>query len=84
MPGEQCGILRGEVVYQRGVGLAQRNPVRPYTPATVSDGASLAKTLTAATLWDLVADGRLRWDDPVVLHVPTYPYSGQTVRDSIR
>jgi CubicO group peptidase (beta-lactamase class C family) len=48
----------GQVVYQRGVGLAQRNPDRPYTPATVSDGASLAKTLTAATLWDLADDGR--------------------------
>jgi CubicO group peptidase (beta-lactamase class C family) len=70
----------GQVVYQRGVGLAQRYPDRPYTPTSVSDGASLAKTLTAAALWDLVADGRLHWDDPVVRYVPTYPYTGQTVR----
>lgn len=73
----------GQVVYQRGVGLAQRKPDRPYTPDTVSDGGSMAKTLTAAALWDLVADGRLRWDDPVVLHVPTYPYTEQTVRDLV-
>ena len=73
----------GQVVYQRGVGLAQRNPDRPYTPATVSDGGSMAKTLTAATLWDLVAQARLRWDDPVVRHVPGYPYPEQTVRDLV-
>ena len=77
-------LLRdGQVVYQRGGGLAQRNPDRPYTPDTVSDGGSMAKTLTAAALWDLVADGRLRWDDPVERHVPSYPYPGQTVRDLV-
>ena len=40
----------GVVVFEGAVGLAQRKPDRPYTPDTPSDGASLAKTLTAALL----------------------------------
>lgn len=70
----------GRVVYARGVGLAQRNPDRPYMPDTPSDGGSLAKTLTAASLLELAADGRVGLDDAVTKHLPGYPYAAQTVR----
>ena len=71
----------GVVVHERAVGLAQRNPDRPFTVDTPSDGGSLAKTLTAALLWELAAEGRLSLDDPVTRHLPGYPYAGQTLRD---
>ena len=70
----------GQVVYEKAVGLAQRNPDRPFTTRTPSDGGSLAKTLTAAAVWELVAEGRLSLDDRVIRHVPEYPYPGHTVR----
>lgn len=70
----------GRVVYERAMGLAQRSPDRPFTTDTASDGGSLAKTLTAAALWELAAEGRLSLDDAVTRHVPEYPYAGQTVR----
>lgn len=73
----------GAVVYERAVGLAQRNPYRPFTVDTPSDGGSLAKTLTAAAVWELAAEGRLSLDDPVTRHLPGYPYAGQTVRDLV-
>ena len=73
----------GQVVYERAVGLAQRRPDRPLTVDTPSDGASLAKTLTAAALWELVAEGRLAYDDRVVRHLPEYPYARHTVRDLV-
>ncbi|MBX3638839.1 MAG: beta-lactamase family protein, partial [Rubrivivax sp.] len=64
-------------------GLAGRNPDRPFTVDTPSDGGSLAKTLTAAAVWELAAEGRLSLDDPVTRHLPGYPYAGQTVRDLV-
>jgi CubicO group peptidase (beta-lactamase class C family) len=73
----------GQIVYERGVGLAHRNPDRPFTPDTPADGGSLAKTLTAAAVWELVAEGRLDLADPVQRHLPEYPYPQHTVRDLV-
>ena len=73
----------GVVVFEGAVGLAQRKPNRPYTPDTPSDGGSLAKTLTATLLWELVSEGRLSWDDPVQRHVSEYPFARHTVRDIV-
>jgi CubicO group peptidase (beta-lactamase class C family) len=73
----------GHVVYERAVGLAQRSPDRPYTTDTPSDGGSLAKTMTAAAVWELAAEGRLSLDDTVTRHVPEYPYPGQTLRQLV-
>jgi CubicO group peptidase (beta-lactamase class C family) len=73
----------GQVVYEHAAGLAERNPDRPFTVDTPSDGGSLAKTLTAAALWELAAEGRLSLDDVVTRHLPDYPYAGQTLRDLV-
>ena len=71
----------GVVVFEHASGLAQRRPDRPYTTDTPSDGGSLAKTLTAALLHELVAEGRLSLDDLVTRHLPAYPHAQQKVRD---
>ncbi|MDP3085078.1 MAG: serine hydrolase domain-containing protein [Rubrivivax sp.] len=73
----------GQVVYERAVGLAERQPDRPFTVDTASDGGSLAKTLTAAIVWELAAEGRLSLDDPATRHLPEYPYAGQTLRQLV-
>jgi len=71
----------GEVLFEQAVGLAQRNPDRLFSVDTPNDGGSLAKTLTAAAVWELVAEGRLSWSDRVTRFVPEYPYADQTLRD---
>jgi CubicO group peptidase (beta-lactamase class C family) len=73
----------GRVVYGRAMGLAQRGPDRPFTTDTASDGGSLAKTMTNAAVWELVAEGRLSLDDAVSHYVPEYPYAGHTVRQLV-
>ncbi len=73
----------GQVVYEGAVGLAQRHPASAYTTDTPSDGGSLAKTMTAAAVWELVAEGRLKFDDPVVRYLPEYPHRAHTVRDLV-
>ena len=71
----------GVVVFEHAIGLAQRKPDRPYTTDTPSDGGSLAKTLTAALLHELVAEGRLSLDDLVTRHLLAYPHAQHQVRD---
>lgn len=51
-----------------------------FTPTTPSDAGSIAKTMTAAALLQLAADGKLALDDPVRRHLPQYPHAGTRVR----
>jgi len=70
----------GEVVYARGFGVADRERGVPFTPATASDGGSIAKTFTAAAIYMLAAEGRLGLDDPVAKHVAEFPHAATRVR----
>lgn len=77
-------LLRGgEVVYQRGFGSANHDARIPFTPETASDGGSLAKTLTAAGIWWLAQEGRIKLDAPATDYVPGYPHAATTVRQLI-
>jgi len=73
----------GKVVYQRGFGSANHEARIPFTPETPGDGGSLAKTLTAAGIWWLAQEGRIKLDAPASDYVPGYPHAGTTVRQLI-
>jgi CubicO group peptidase (beta-lactamase class C family) len=64
----------GRVVYERAFGMADRERGLAFTLTTPADGASLAKTFTAAAVLALVQDGRLALDDPARQYVPELPY----------
>ena len=70
----------GSVLYQRGFGMANQSAGLAFTPDTPSDGASLAKTFTAAGIWWLVQDGRIKLDAAVTQYVSEYPHGQTTVR----
>lgn len=74
---------RGEVVYQRGFGIANHAAGAAFTHETPADGASLAKTFTAAGLWWLVHEGKIEIDAPVTRYLPEYPHAQTTVRHLI-
>ncbi len=69
----------GTVLYERGVGMANRAERTAFTPDTPADGGSMAKTFTAAGVWWLVADGRIDPDAPVRRYLPAYPHAATTV-----
>jgi CubicO group peptidase (beta-lactamase class C family) len=87
-PGLAIAIVKDDrVVYLRGFGskhLGRNDPVDAHTAFTL---ASTTKAFTAMALGLLVDDGKLRWDDPVVRHVPEFrvadPYVTRevTIRD---
>lgn len=77
-------LARGSsVVFAAGYGAASHEAGVPFTPDTPSDGASLAKTLTAAGVWWLAHEGRLALDAEVRTYLPAYPHAGVTVRQLI-
>ncbi len=71
---------RGELLVARGYGLANVEQRVRFTPDTAADGASLAKTFTAAIVLALAAEGRLRLDEPLQRRLlPELPYSDITL-----
>lgn len=71
---------RGRIDYAAGFGFADVGRRVPFTPDTPTDGASLAKTFTAAALLQLAAEGRVDLDAPVRDYVPEFPHTATRVR----
>lgn len=68
----------GETVYERGFGMADET--RPFTPETASESGSFAKTVTAASIHLLAAEGRIDLDQPVQRVLEEFPYPAVTIR----
>ena len=87
-PGVALAVVKdGEIVLARGYGVCELGSDRKVTPDTRFAIASCAKSFTASGLAALVDDGKLKWDDPVINHLPEFqladPYltSHVTIRD---
>ena len=76
-PGCAVGISRnGELVYERGYGVANLELGVPITPASVFEAASISKQFTAMSIMLLAERGRLSLDDPVRKYLPEMPDYG--------
>ena len=73
LPGLAVGVIEdGEVVYVRTAGELVAGSGQPVTPDTLFKIASNSKAMTASVLARLVDAGKLRWDDPVIRHLPQF------------
>ena len=71
----------GKIVYQGTSGMADIAAKRPITPATVFRIGSITKQFSAAVVLQLVAEGKIKLDDPLARYLPDYPNaSAITVR----
>jgi CubicO group peptidase (beta-lactamase class C family) len=68
---------QGQVVLQRGYGLADRARLQPNTPDTRFHIGSLTKQFTAALVLRLVEQGQLRLAGTVADYLPDYPAVGR-------
>src|SRR5262249_50241409 len=77
----------GRVVLSKGYGVRKLGETAPVTPRTLFRIASNTKAFTTAALAMLVDEGKLRWNDRVIVHMPSFqmydPYVTRemTVRD---
>ena len=73
LPGLAIGVIEdGKVVYARTGGERVAGSGAKITPRTLFKIASNSKAMTASVLARLVDAGKLRWDDPVVKHLPRF------------
>ncbi|RFF28823.1 MULTISPECIES: serine hydrolase [unclassified Wenzhouxiangella] len=73
VPGAAWAVVRdGRIVHAAGHGVRSLDDQRSVTPETVFRVASVSKTFAAQLTGQLVAEGRLHWDDPVRRYVPQF------------
>ena len=73
LPGLALGVVvDGQVVYTRTAGERVVGTGQPIDTQTLFKIASNSKAMTAAVLGRLVDAGKLRWDDPVIQHLPDF------------
>lgn len=76
-PGCSVAISRnGQLVYERGYGLANLELSVPITPTSVFEAASISKQFTAMSIMLLVERGRLSLDDEVRKYLSEMPDYG--------
>ncbi len=88
VPGIAIAVVKdGKVVAARGFGVRKLGEKARVDGQTLFEIASNSKAFTAAALAMLVDEGKLKWDDPVVKHLPdfqmydAYVTREMTVRD---
>ncbi len=88
VPGIAVAIVKdGNVVLSKGYGVRKAGSTEPVTAQSLFRIASNTKAFTTAALAMLVDERKLRWDDPVIQHMPAFqlydPYVTRemTIRD---
>ena len=88
VPGIAIAIVKdGKVVATKGYGVRKLGDPTPVDGKTLFEVASNSKGFTAAALAMLVDEGKLKWDDPVTMHLPgfqmhdSYVTGAMTIRD---
>ncbi len=67
-------VARGEkVLFARGIGLADREEKRPWTPATLTPVGSITKQFTGAAVMKLAEAGKLSVEDSLADHLQDVP-----------
>ncbi|HTE29891.1 MAG TPA: serine hydrolase [Chryseolinea sp.] len=70
-----CIVSNGKVLLARGYGTKKRDSVAPVDEQTLFLIASNSKAFTATALAMLVDEGKLKWDDKVIDHLPWFRMS---------
>ena len=72
-PGLAVGIVKdGELVWSKGYGKLDLAKPEAVTPNSIFFIASMSKAFTACAVGLLVDDGKIKWNDPVVKHMPWF------------
>lgn len=70
----------GKVVYEHSFGYADLSAKKPNTASSSFPIASITKTITSTAILQLQEKGKLQVSDPVVKHLPDFPYPNITIR----
>lgn len=83
IPGAALGILADGREEHATIGTASLSSLRPVTPETVFQIASVTKTYTATAIWRLVEQGALRLEVPVRRYLPDLRLSDAATAETV-
>lgn len=84
VPGLAVAIVKdGEVIYQKGFGLRDREKKLPVTEDTLFAIGSSTKAFTTFVMGTLVDEGKLDWDKPVSNFLPGFRLYDRTATELI-
>ncbi|HSX03296.1 MAG TPA: serine hydrolase [Rhabdochlamydiaceae bacterium] len=90
VPGVGVGVVvDGKVVLAKGYGLRDIAQNKPVTENTLFAIGSCSKAFTTLILGQLVDEGKISWDDPVIKHIPEFRLADEhathhlTIRDLV-
>ncbi|WP_129645725.1 serine hydrolase domain-containing protein [Peristeroidobacter agariperforans] len=73
-PGIAVGVMsRGQIIYAKGFGQINLETATPTTAESVFQIGSVTKPLTAASIVQLVEQGKLQFDDRLSRYFPDFP-----------
>jgi len=72
-------VKDGHVIYEKAFGVKEVSKNEPANEHTVFPIASLTKNFMATLLAQLVDEGKIKWDDPVVQYLPDFKLSDSNV-----
>ncbi|QIG79363.1 serine hydrolase domain-containing protein [Stakelama tenebrarum] len=79
-PGVSVAVARdGQIIYARGMGLADRESGAPVTPQTRFPIGSITKPVTCLSTLQLVGQGKVALDAPVGTYLPDLPAPSRDV-----
>ena len=79
-PGVAVAVVKdGEIVYLKTFGVKEIGKSAPITEDSVFPIVSLTKAFTAAVVARLVEEGALKWDEPVINHLPDFKLADEQV-----
>lgn len=85
VPGAAVLIVKdGQIVTAKGYGVRKLGEAAPVTPRTMFGIASHTKAFTAAAMAILVDEGKVKWDDRVIDHLPEFQMSDPYVTREMR
>jgi len=84
-PGLSIAVVKdGEIVLAKGYGLRKKDGKATVDANTVFAAGSISKTFTSAAVAALIARDKMRWDDRVIDHLPSFrlydPYMTREIR----
>lgn len=90
VPGAAVGVIvDGKVVFSKGYGMRDQAQGLPVTENTLFAICSCTKAFTTFLLGQLVDEGLINWDDPVIKYIPEFRLKDQhathriTIRDLV-
>jgi CubicO group peptidase (beta-lactamase class C family) len=79
-PGAAIAVIRkGEILLEKGYGLANLKSGTPIDPHTVFNIASVSKQFTAMAVMILADRGKLDYSDPISKYFPDFPAYGRQI-----